>query len=457
MSIAAQQAETFIVGAGCVFPSGPRLALADSAIRMPMALFRKHPFWVDGCGQRPKVSCFPADASQPNGARRAAEDIFGGPRWAELVTAALRDVATSLQPTNGPPTTPPAPIPCALWLVLPDALTPGVPADAVSAVEVALQAPEVRSRWHCQRGTVVRGGHAAGVVALQQAQAFLQAQANAVGQQPALPLLAVVLAVDCPLTPARLEALEQQNLLQGAQKRMQGEARANPYGRIPGEGAAAVALSQMPMEIIAKLAKDNAAPQESAPRTWSASYLDEAKRSALASAAPLYRPWGQLLGVGTAQEEITWAVTQAQSKPCLGLGLTRAAFNAMEQAGQSHRHMHTASVSSNITWVTTDLNGEPYRGDELGFTLLRLAQQTSQPQSPAMSTLHEGWQRRTPTLASGDLGSASAIAHTALAAYDLHRKATSSNAGPVACHLVLSSSDDSLRGAVVLGALHPSP
>ncbi|XVJ69661.1 MAG: hypothetical protein HEQ39_08400 [Rhizobacter sp.] len=448
MNVNSETAGVFIVGAGCVFPSGPRLTLADSAVRMPMALFRKHPFWVDACGQRPKVSCFPADANQTDTTRRVAEEIFGGPRWAELATAALKDMALSLRSTNGSPTTPSEPTACALWLVLPDTSTPGFPADAVRAIDVALNAPELRMRLHVQRGALVHGGHSAGVFALQQAQSFLQTQTA--GQ----PLMAVVLAVDCPLTPAHLESLQQQNLLQGAHQRVRGDARANPYGRIPGEGAAAVALSPMPIDAIANLTKNNAAQQGNAPKTWSARYLEEAKRTASSSIEPLYRPWSQLLGIGTGQEEITWAVTQAQSKPCLGLGLTRAVFNAMEQAAQNSHHLIADNTPPQIMSITTDMNGEPYRGDELGFTLLRLAQQSSQPRSPAMPTLHEGWQRRSPVLASGDLGSASAIAHTALAAYDLHRKATTASADSAACHLVLSSSDDSLRGAVLLRALH---
>ena len=447
MSANNDAAGVFIVGAGCVFPSGPRLTLADSAVRMPMALFRKHPFWVDCCGQRPRVSCFPADTSQSDTTRRGAEDIFGGPRWAELATAALKDMALSLQETNGSTSTPSEPTPCALWLVLPDTSTPGIPADAVRAIDAALNAPELRTRLHVQRGALVHGGHSAGVFALQQAQSFLQAQAA--GQ----PLMAVVLAVDCPLTPARLESLQQQNLLQGAHQRVRGDARANPYGRIPGEGAAAVALSQMPIEAAANLTENNAGKQDNAPKTWSARYLEEAKQTAFSGTAPLYRPWSQLLGVGTAQEEITWAITQAQSKPCLGMGLTRAVFNALEQASQNSHHLIADTTPPQIMSITTDMNGEPYRGDELGFTLLRLAQQSSQPRSPDMPTLHENWKRRTPVLASGDIGSASAIAHTALAAYDLHRHAMNANAETAACHLVLSSSDDPLRGAVVLGAL----
>jgi 3-oxoacyl-[acyl-carrier-protein] synthase-1 len=376
-----------------------------------------------------------------------AENIFGGSRWAELATAALKDLALTLQSPNAAPSTHTEPTPCALWLVLPDASTPGVPRDVVTAINAAVNTPELRSRWQVQHGTLIRGGHTAGLLALEQAQAFLQSK-TAIE-----PKLAVVLAVDCPLTPERLDLLQQQNLLQGAHQRVRGESRGNPYGRIPGEGAAAVALSEIPIDAIAKLTRNSTDQQKSTPKTWSARYLEDAKRTSAVSAEPLYRPWSQLLGVGTAQEEITWAVTQAQSKPCLGLGLTQAVFNALDQAAQNSHHLIADNKPPQITTITTDMNGEPYRGDELGFTLLRLAQQSSRPLSPAMPKLHEAWQRRTPVLASGDMGSASAIAHTALAAFDLHRQGIAATSHPATCHLVLSSSDDPLRGAVVLGAL----
>lgn len=61
--------------------------------------------------------------------------------------------------------------------------------------------------------------------------------------------------------------------------------------------------------------------------------------------------------------------------------------------------------------------------------------------------LHENWQRHTPALISGDVGNASALLHVALSANLLrqqeHRTQT---------HLLLSSSDDSLRAALVLAA-----
>jgi 3-oxoacyl-[acyl-carrier-protein] synthase-1 len=51
---------------------------------------------------------------------------------------------------------------------------------------------------------------------------------------------------------------------------------------------------------------------------------------------------------------------------------------------------------------------------------------------------------QTPALVSGDLGAASAITHTALAAWSSHTQPDGTT------HLILASSDDPLRGALVL-------
>ena len=83
--------------------------------------------------------------------------------------------------------------------------------------------------------------------------------------------------------------------------------------------------------------------------------------------------------------------------------------------------------------LSHDYNGEPYRADEYGFTALRLAEQLDPEHT-----------RHTPALVSGDLGAASAITHTALAAWS-----TQKSTNPAA-HLILASSDDPLRSAVVL-------
>ena len=200
--------------------------------------------------------------------------------------------------------------------------------------------------------------------------------------------LAVVAGVESGLSNEALTWLDLQSLLHGAQKPIREGFRSESNGRVPGEGAAALVL---------------AAPSPRGPSGWAS-----------------------LLGCGVADEPITHAVP----KPCIGAGLTQAARQALQQS-KPHN-------GAPVGYVTVDLNGEAYRADQFGFTALRLS-----------DALQPGWRRIVPALASGDLGSASAVAHVALAAYSLHQRPQNTN------HLVLASSDDSLRGAVLLGAVEP--
>ncbi len=358
---------TSIVGAACVFPSGPTLPLADAAVRVQLALIRRHPYYVDRGGVRVRAQYFP----DPNTG-------FDVTRWRQLARAALDELAETLMAD--------AVLPhrhCTLWLVLPRADRPGVPTDLAEQVLQAVQ----DSRWNWNSTHTVRGGHAAGVHALKHA-------SSAIAKSPGA--LAVVLAVDTQAHPQTLQWLDSQRLLHGAHEHCDGQttgqSRPNLYGRVPGEGAAAVAIA--------------AGSQRNA--------------------------WAEVQGIATASEAITHDVPQ----PCLGLGLTQAAKEAVADA-QSHGK--AADRAHPIASITTDLNGEPYRGDEFGFTTLRLSE-----------VLLPDCKRTTPALASSDLGTASAITHVALAAYKLHRR-PDAHPNP---HLILSSSDDALRGAIVLGAIH---
>jgi 3-oxoacyl-[acyl-carrier-protein] synthase-1 len=250
-----------------------------------------------------------------------------------------------------------------------------MPANLAEQVYTAIQ----HERWPWQRIGLASGGHAAGIGALVAASQALNATPHA---------LAVILAVESGLSREALQWLDLQGLLHGANVPHHGHLRSNPYGRVPGEGAAAIALS--------------------------------------ASAQHAAASWARLLGCATAEEPITHTSPQ----PCTGRGLTHAAQQAIAQA-----HSH-APVQ--VGHLVADLNGEPYRADQFGFTALRLGR-----------SLTPDWQRSVPALASGDLHSASAVAHVALAAYSQRQQ-------PQATHtLVLASSDDALRGAAVLGASQP--
>jgi 3-oxoacyl-[acyl-carrier-protein] synthase-1 len=336
-----------------------------------LALIRRHPFYVDSGGVRVRAQYFPDPHTG-----------FDVTRWRQLARAALDELAETLLSD--------AELPhrhCTLWLVLPRADRPGVPADLAEQVLQAVQ----DSRWNWNTTHTVRGGHAAGVHALKQA-------SSGIAKSPGS--LAVVLAVDTQVHPHTLQWLDSQRLLHGAHQRHAdqntGQSRPNPYGRVPGEGAAAVAIT----------------------------------------AGTRRNAWAEVQGIATASE----AITHDLPKPCLGLGLTQAAQQAVADA-QSHGK--AADHAHPIANITTDLNGEPYRGDEFGFTTLRLSE-----------VLLPDCKRTTPALASSDLGTASAVTHVALAAYRIRR--TPEESADRAKHLILSSSDDTLRGAIVLGPSTPT-
>ncbi|MBY4767615.1 beta-ketoacyl synthase [Burkholderia ambifaria] len=352
-----------IVAASCIFPSGPRIELADTAVRAQLAQLQRHPDYVDGAGEPVRGSFFPG------------ERPFDSARWGLLAREALDQVMVDLvrrghEALHGRVRW--------LWIVLPEsALRPGLPSDLVERVKASVQ--DVAGTW--TEILIRKGGHAAGVAAIEEAVERLEADPSA---------LAVVLGVESGLGHDALMWLDARSLLHGAHRAYRGRLRAEPYGRVPGEGAAAVALS--------------------------------------GRLAPGGKSWARLLGVGHAHEPHT----HDSGKVCIGAGLSQAVRVALDQGQESS--------ADQVGWISIDLNGEPYRADQFGFAALRLA-----------DALAPGWQRVIPALASGDLASASAVAHVALAAYGMSRRPRQAN------HLVLSSSDDPLRGAVIIGPTVPSP
>ncbi|NMG68830.1 beta-ketoacyl synthase [Parazoarcus communis] len=345
-----------VLAAGCVFPSGPSLALAEVAVRASLCLTRRHPCYVDRCGHPVRCSVFP---TQPEPLRR----------WFELADAALFDLATHLPETVLPHLRERA---IALWLVLPDADRPGLPPALITRLVQALE-----PNW--AQIEVVTGTHAATAIAITSAGIWIEQR-----HRPAL-----VLAIDSPHAADTLAGLEARGLVHGARTPYRGLARANPYGRIPGEAAAALLLG----------------PRGGTPA------------------------WCHLAGLGTAAEPLTFDT----EGPCVGAGLSAAAHAALEAAGPA---------GTRIGHLIHDANGEPYRADEFGFTALRLAEH-----------LAPGWRRTTPALASGDLMSASLATHLAIAAWQLRtdpapplRHGTT----PDRNTLVLASSDEPLRAALVL-------
>ncbi|MDR2452586.1 MAG: beta-ketoacyl synthase [Candidatus Accumulibacter sp.] len=338
-----------ILAAGCIIPSGPSLPLVDVAERTRLRLLRWHPSYVDQCGFPVRLSIFPSSL-------RAVS------RWMELAHAALFDLAGRLPPLVQPHLQHSEVL---LWLALPEEGRPGVPIDLAEKMMDTL-AP----RWTQLR--LSRGQHTVAAGAILEASSWVARNGHP----------AIVLAIDTPYDGDTLRWLECNNLLHGARRAYRGQARANPYGRVPGEGAAAILLAPM----------------------------DQAGA------------WCHLIGV---------AKTRPPTASPTGTGLSVAARRALELARVS---------ASSVTQLMDDANGDADRADEFGIAVLRLT-----------DYLADNWRRSTPALAAGDLSSAGFAAHTALAAWRL-RQPASSAADEFA--MVLGSSDDAERAALVLKSTH---
>lgn len=358
-----------IVAGSCFFSAGPSLPLADLAVLTTLALPSKHPFFVDRGGRHVRINAVFDLAPE-----------FSASRWCKLARSALDELADTLAEHGvlrrlmGE---------CVLWLVLPREERAGVPPDLPDRLRLHLR--DERFAW-CQVHTS-RGGHAAGIHVIRQAARDDRC-------------LNVVLGLDCWGHPEALQWLEDLRLLHGAHTLHEGIWRPNPYGRVPGEAAAALAILPIGKR-----------------RPWGRSLPSGA------SATPV---WALIAGTALAEEPNTFDA----GTPCLGAGLTLAATGALDAARLPER---------SIRHVSTDLNGEPYRADEFGFAALRLTDR-----------LAPGWQRLALAEVAGDTGSASAVLQTALAAHRMHReRGTGRKAGS---RLVLASSDDALRAALVLAA-----
>ncbi|MGG5835781.1 hypothetical protein [Huaxiibacter chinensis] len=339
---------TAIIAAACIFPSGPTLVLADIAHRLQFSLVRKHPEWTDRCRIPVKACYFPAIASAP------PEE-----RFRQLFRQVLTELLDTLPDLKQTP-------PAQVVVLLPPLNRPGT---EPGLVQVTKEAVTESTGWYNCPVTVQHGGRA-DAVALVDKLAAAPLPENTVS---------VLLAADSWLSPASLLWLDDENLLHGAHRLYDRNARANPYGRIPSEGAVALVITSSPGK---------------------------------------YRPWCHIRGTGCATEPVLYSDKGA----CLGTGLRKAAFHALEAAGVTSLHH-----------VVSDINGEPYRADELGFTLLALGDYTD-----------DDLVRETPVLASGDLGCASLLAHMALTAWRLR------SSDPAGDTLLLSSSDDGQRGAIVM-------
>jgi 3-oxoacyl-[acyl-carrier-protein] synthase-1 len=213
-------------------------------------------------------------------------------------------------------------------------------------------------------------GHAAGLIALQAACRKL-----AQGTLDAC----LVAGVDSYIAPETLEWLEACDQVHAA-----GPLN-NAWGFVPGEGAGALLLVR-------------------------GAIADKFASSILA----------QVLGVGTATES-----KRIKTKTvCIGEGLTQAFRGALEALPQGTR----------ISDVYCDMNGEPYRADEYGFTCLRTKEyfeSASDFVAPA-----DCW---------GDVSSASTLLYIGLAAIAGHKGYANGSTA-----LVWASSEHGERGAALL-------
>lgn len=195
----------------------------------------------------------------------------------------------------------------------------------------------------------------------------------------------LVCGVDSYLAPETLEWLEACDQLHG------GGALNNAWGFIPGEAAGAVLLATSAL----------------------------LQRTGLVALA-------EVSAVGIGQESKLIKTDDV----CIGEGLTKAFRSALETLGPGER----------VDGIFCDLNGEPYRADEYGFTVLRTREY-----------LRAAGEFNSPADCWGDVGAASGPLHVALAAIAHHKRYAR---GPLS--MAWGSSESGARGAaLVRGSLLP--
>lgn len=213
-------------------------------------------------------------------------------------------------------------------------------------------------------------GHAAGSEALQKALERVESEPSG---------LAMVAGVDSYIDPETLEWLEQSEQLHSAGMEN------NAWGFIPGEAAGCFLLAT------GKAREAHQLPGR-----------------------------GKILSVGLAQE----ANCIKTDSVCIGTGLTQAFRQALEKL----------PVSARVDHVICDQNGEPYRSDEYGFTIVRHTERFA-----------AGSNFQSPSDCWGDVGAASIPLFIMLACVAAEKGYAR---GPHC--LVWASSEKGGRGAVLL-------
>lgn len=341
-----------IVGLGLCTAVGRSVLSSAAAVRAGIAGMARHPYMVDRAGEPMKVAAAPwLDIA-----------MQGPDRHAILLMSALDEALGQLAATGLTPRR------CTVVLVVPQP-RPGLPTDL--GVEMVGRVAARHGPWAGVQH--LEGGHAGGLVALQAVRDALERGEADAG---------IVAAVESWLAPETLEALEADEQLHEA------GAPKNPWGFVPGEGAAAVAVLHR---------------------------VSQGRAGTVSHAA--------LGTIGCATEPCRIKTRTV----CVGAGLTQAIRAAVAAPARA------ATISD----LYSDMNGEPYRADEYGFAILRTAEHCA-----------DGMTCHTPADCLGDLGAASALALTTLAAAGLRR-----GLGGSGDRLIASSSEDGTRAAARLTAV----
>ncbi len=289
---ASTEAQVGIIGAGARTALGRSLPASAAAVRAGIANIGRLRFVGDRRGRGYKVA-------------RAAwlpEHLDGAARLLALAENAAKEALVPLLRESGPRGRN-ARLRVLVGLSEP---RPGRPDDLDGTVARAF---EKNPRWGdwIDEVAVIPGGHAAAILALEQAAALLrQGEAD----------LCLVGGVDSHLEIATLRWLEEEDRLHAARR---------PWGFTPGEAAGFCLLASM-------------------------GWLQEQRVDAPVS----------LFAVSSADEPARIRTRTV----CVGAGLTAAFDGALAPLRATGRRVER---------LIGDLNGEPYRADELGFALSRTA------------------------------------------------------------------------------------
>lgn len=202
-----------IISAGCCFPTGPELALADIAFRTEFSLNYKHPFYLDFCGIPVKCCYF-----------RGQGLDFDICRWLWLVQAAWKD---SLKYNHSMLS-----FPCRLWIILPPNDRPGIFGNLPQEISDYFTS-EINSNMDIK---FINGEQAAAGEAL--------AEIMRLQEYDEFDHIDIICSVDSFIMPECLLWLEEHKRIHNSHYFFQNKIHTNPYGCIPSEAASIIVLTR---------------------------------------------------------------------------------------------------------------------------------------------------------------------------------------------------------------------